>query len=227
MEVKDIIRELEARADAKAVAGMARFGITGTGVYGISMPELIKLGKAIGRDHRLALELWALPGHESRILAALIDDPAQVTEAQMDAWVGDFDSWDVCDQAIMKLFEKTPFGWKKALSWSRAEEEFVKRAGFVMMARLAVSDKRAPDAAFAPFWPEIRRGATDPRNFVKKAVNWALRQIGKRNLVLNKAAVALAHELSGSESAAARWVAADALRELTSLAVERRLTRRA
>jgi len=226
LEVKDVIREMEARADATAAAGMARFGITGANVYGISMPELIKLGKAIGQDHRLALQLWAVPGHETRILAALIDDPKQVTEAQMDAWVQDFDSWDVCDQAIMKLFEKTPYGWAKAITWSRAEAEFVKRAGFVTMARLAVSDKRAPDAAFKAFWPEIKRGATDERNFVKKAVNWALRQIGKRNLALNRVAVTLAHELTGAESAATRWVASDALRELTSLAVQRRLTRK-
>lgn len=215
------------RADAKAAAGMARFGITGAHVYGISMPELIKLSKAIGRDHRLALGLWAAPGHETRILAALIDDPKQVTAAQLDAWVQDFDSWDVCDQAIMKLFEKTPFAWDKALTWSRAEAEFVKRAGYVTMASLAVSDKRAPDAAFTAFWPEIRRGAVDKRNFVKKAVNWALRQIGKRNLALNESAVALAREIAESESAAARWVAADALRELTSPAVQARLARRA
>ena len=227
MEVRDVIRELETRADARAAAGMARFGITGAHVYGISMPELIKLGKAIGRDHRLALELWAVPGRETRILAALIDDPLQVTEAQIDGWVRDFDSWEVCDQAIMKLFEKTPFAWDRALTWSRSEDEFVKRAGFVMMARLAVWDKRAPDAAFTAFWPEIKRGAADERNFVKKAVNWALRQIGKRNLELNAGAVALARELIGAEPAAARWVAADALRELTSPAVQRRLTRRA
>ncbi len=227
MEVKDVIRELEARADTGAAAGMARFGITGAKVYGISMPELIKLGKAVGRDHRLALKLWAVPGRETRILAALIDDPLQVTEMQMDAWVRDFDSWEVCDQAIMKLLEKTPFAWDRALTWSRSEDEFVKRAGFVMMARLAVSDKRAPDAAFSAFWPEIRRGAADGRNFVKKAVNWALRQIGKRNLALNGMATALARELIDAESPAVRWVAADALRELTSPAVQRRLTRRA
>jgi len=227
MEVKDVIRELEARADAGAAAGMARFGITGAQVYGITMPELIKLGKAIGRDHRLALKLWQAPGRETRILAALIDDPAQVTGAQLDAWVRDFDSWEVCDQAIMKLFEKTPFAWDRAITWSRSEAEFVKRAGFVLMARLAVSDKRAPDAAFTAFWPEIRRGAADNRNFVKKAVNWALRQIGKRNLALNAAALALAHEISGYDMPAARWVAADAIRELTSPAVQRRLAGRA
>jgi len=227
MEVQDIIAELEARADPKAAAGMARFGITGARVYGVSMPDLIGLGKAIGRDHALALELWAEPGRETRVLAALVDDPKRVTEVQMEAWVRDFDSWEVCDQAIMKLFEKTPFAWEKALAWSREEAEFVKRAGYVLMARLAVSDKKAPDARFTPFWTEIRRGASDPRNFVKKAVNWALRQIGKRNPALNAEATRVAREIAGYDGAAARWVAADALRELTSPAIQARLKRRA
>ncbi len=227
MELGAVVRELEARADPRVAAGMARFGITGARVFGITMPVLIGLAKKVGHDHALALKLWAVPGRETRVLAALLDDPEMVTGAQMEAWVRDFDSWEVCDQAIMKLFEKTPFAWDKALAWCREDAEFVKRAGYVLMARLAVSDKHASDASFNPFWAEIKRGATDPRNFVKKAVNWALRQIGKRNAALNAKAVTLAREIALLEASAARWVAADALRELTSPAVQARLRRRA
>ena len=180
------------------------------------MPKLRALAKDIGHNHALALDLWASGVHEARILAALIDEPDRVTGAQMERWVKRFDSWDVCDCCCGSLFIKTPFAYRKAIEWSRREEEYVKRAGFVLMASLAVHDKKAPDAVFARYLRLIKMGATDERNFVKKAVNWAMRQIGKRNLSLREAAIKAAREIQQLDSKAARWIAADALRELTS-----------
>jgi 3-methyladenine DNA glycosylase AlkD len=214
MQSKEILRQLKAQRNPKNVAGMARFGINPRHAYGISIPTLRGIARQAGKDHRLAQELWDSCIHEARILAALVDLPAQVTKAQMERWVKDFDSWDVCDQVCSNLFDKTKHAHRKAVEWSRRDDEFVKRAGFVLMAALAVHDKSASDAAFKKFLPLIQRGATDERNFVKKAVNWALRQIGKRNAALNRAARATAREIQTLDSRAARWVAADALREL-------------
>jgi 3-methyladenine DNA glycosylase AlkD len=184
---------------------------------------LRKLAKEIGTNHKLALQLWKSNIHEARILAALIDDPRQVTKSQMNQWVRQFDNWGVCDACCCVLFDKTPFAWDKAIEWSQNKEEFVKRAGFVLMAALAVHNKKAPDKDFLPFFIVIKHHADDGRNFVKKAVNWALRQIGKRNTTLNKKAIAVAREIRKTESSAARWVAADALRELTGKQVQTRL----
>lgn len=223
MRVEDIRRRLKAQANPGNVAGMARFGINPQNTLGVSIPALRTLAKEIGRNHKLAQGLWATRLHEGRILAGMIDDPKLVTEAQMEAWVKDFDSWDVCDQVCSNLFDKTRFAHRKALQWSARAEEFVKRAGFVLMATLAVHDKTAKDTAFLAFLPPIRTGATDERNFVKKAVNWALRQIGKRNHALNRVAIRTANELEVSDSKAARWIATDALRELTSRDVQARL----
>ena len=214
MQAKEILTHLKSLRNPRNVAGMARFGINPRNTLGVSIPTLRKIARQAGKDHRLAQELWASGIHEARILAAMVDDPARVTEAQMERWVKDFDSWDVCDQVCSNLFDKTKFAHRKAVEWSRRDEEFVKRAGFVLMAALAVHDKSAPDAAFIKFLPLIQRGATDERNFVKKAVNWALRQIGKRNAALHRAAIATAREIQQIDSRAARWVAADALREL-------------
>ncbi len=196
------------------VEGMARFGINPRNTLGVSIPQLRQIARHAGKDHRLARELWASGIHEARILAAMVDVPEQVTDTQMERWVGDFDSWDVCDQVCSNLFDKTQSAHRKAAQWSRRDEEFVKRAGFALMAALAVHDKTASDAAFLKFLPLIRRAATDDRNFVKKAVNWALRQVGKRNRALNRAAIAAAREIQRIDSRAARWIAADALREL-------------
>jgi 3-methyladenine DNA glycosylase AlkD len=223
MRAEDIRRRLKAQANPGNVAGMARFGINPQNTLGVSIPALRTLAKEIGRNHKLAQGLWATRLHEGRILAGMIDDPKLVTEAQMEAWVKDFDSWDVCDQVCSNLFDKTRFAHRKALQWSARAEEFVKRAGFVLMATLAVHDKTAKDTAFLAFLPPIRTGATDERNFVKKAVNWALRQIGKRNHALNRVAIRTANELEVSDSKAARWIATDALRELTSRHVQARL----
>lgn len=196
---------------------MARFGIaTWRALGGSNVPYLRTLAKRIGRDHRLAAQLWRSKIHEARILAALVDDPAQVTEGQMEAWAADFDSWDVVDNCCGSLFDKTPFAWRKAEEWSAREQEFVKRAGFALMAYLAVHDKEAPDQAFQRFLPLIEREAGDRRNYARKAVNWALRQIGKRNLALNRKAIATARRIHRTGPRAARWVASDALRELSS-----------
>jgi 3-methyladenine DNA glycosylase AlkD len=214
MQSKEILRQLRAQRDPKNVAGMAQFGINPHNTLGVSIPTLRRIARQGAKDHRVAQELWRSGIHEARILAALVDMPERVTEAQMERWVKDFDSWDVCDQVCSNLFDKTRFARRKAIEWSKRDEEFVKRAGFVMMAALAVHDKTAPDGVFRKFLPLIQRGATDDRNFVKKAVNWALRQIGKRNAALNRAAQATAREIQAIDSKAARWIAADALREL-------------
>jgi 3-methyladenine DNA glycosylase AlkD len=214
MQASEILKQLKAQSNARNIAGMARFGINPHNTYGISIPTLRRIARQSGKDHRLALDLWKSGIHEARILAALVDRPEQVTAAQMERWVKDFDSWDVCDQVCSNLFDKTEFAYSKATAWSRREEEFVRRAGFALMAALAWHDKAGSDAAFRRFLPAIKRGATDERNFVKKAVNWALRQIGKRNRALNRAAVATARQIQRIDSPAARWIAADALREL-------------
>ena len=202
---------------------MARFGIHAQKALGVSVLELRTLARRIGRDHAIAQQLWKTGILEARVLATLIADPTQVTDSLMESWAKDFDSWAVCDAGCCNLFDKTKFAWRKAIEWSRREEEYVKRAGFALMAALAVHDKSATDEKFLKFLPAIRRGAIDDRNFVKKAVNWALRQIGKRNRTLHRAALETARRISALDSRAARWIAADALRELESDAVERRL----
>jgi 3-methyladenine DNA glycosylase AlkD len=225
MNVTDILDHLKSLSNPDAVAGMARYGINPKFAYGISIPTLRALAKEIGRDHALAVQLWDSGMHEARILASMIDDPKQVTEAQMDRWVEDFNSWDLCDQCLGNLFDRQgKLAYRKALEWSARKEEYVKRAGFVLMARLAVGSKGIAD--FESFWPIMIREATDERNYVKKAINWALRQIGKRSLPLNARAIATAHEMQQLDSKAARWIASDALRELTSEAVQARLRER-
>ncbi len=219
----DIVKKLESLSDPEAVQGMARFGINPENTYGISIPNLRKLAKELGLDHTLAQHLWASGIHEARILASMIGNPKMVTEGQMESWAKDFDSWDVCDQCCGNFFDKTIFAHKKAVEWSSREEEFVKRAGFVLMATLAVHDKKAEDENFLEFFPLMIREATDDRNFVKKAVNWALRQIGKRNLSLNKKAIKTAKKIKTIESKAAKWIATNAIRELESEYVQNRL----
>ncbi len=221
--VSKVLHSLKAKASPKNVEGMAKFGMSVKGRLGVSVPEMRKIAKEIGRDHRLALSLWKTGIAEARIVAALIDDPAAVTSAQMDRWVKDFDSWDVCDQACLSLFDKSPLAWQKISEWAEREEEFVKRAAFALIAGLAWHDKQAADNRFIDLFPILMKGADDDRNYVKKAVSWAIRNIGKRNRKLNKAAVRLAKDIQRMDSKAARWVAADAIRELESEAVRRRL----
>jgi 3-methyladenine DNA glycosylase AlkD len=225
MRYEDVIERLESLSDPEVVKGIARYGINPDNALGISIPNLRKLAKEIGRDHAVASGLWASGIHEGRILAGMVDEPAEVSEKQMESWVSDFDSWDVCDQVCMNLFWLTPFAYDKCFEWSSRDKEFVKRAAFALMARLAWSDKRASDEAIEQFLPVIEREATDDRNFVKKAVNWALRQIGKRNPALNEKAVEAALWIQKIDSKSARWIAADALKELTSDAVRERLAK--
>jgi 3-methyladenine DNA glycosylase AlkD len=217
------LARLRACARPDQLEGMARFGIVGPRRLGVSVPDLRRIARELGRDHRLALELWKTGVPDARILAGLVGDPGRLTSAQMDAWAGGFRSWDVCDQVCMNLFDRSPLAWSKVREWARREEEFVKRAAFALTASLASHDRASADAKFERLLPLIARAATDERNFVKKAVNWALRGIGKRNLRLNRAAVAAAREIRLLDSKSARWIAADALRELTGEAVQGRL----
>ncbi len=219
----EVLAKLHASADAASVAGMARFGIDPEKALGVRVPVLRKLGKEIGRDHDLALRLWSEGLRETRILASIIADPTQVSPGLMDAWATKFRDWELCDQCCLNLFRHTPHGHTKAVEWSAREEEFVKRAGFSLMATLAVGDKKASDDVFEAYLPIIEREAGDGRNGVKKAVNWALRQIGKRDLALNAKAIACAERIKHQDAKVARWVASDALRELTSGPVQRRL----
>jgi len=221
--VDEVLERLKAMARSDRVEGMARYGMVAEGRLGVSVPEMRKMAKEVGKDHNLALGLWETGIPEARIVAAMIDEPEKLTEKQMELWVKDINSWDVCDQVCMNLFEKTPLAWKKILDWSEREEEFVKRTALALIACLAWHDKKAEDEKFIELFPVIKRGATDERNYVKKAVNWALRNIGKRNLNLNKAAIETAREIRRIDSKAARWIASSAIKELGSEAVQRRL----
>lgn len=225
MSHDDIISLIKSYADPKSIAGMTKFGIDVTRSYGTSIPALRAIAKKIGKgNHAIAQELWKSGIHEARLLASMIDDYNLVTEEQMEEWVKGFDSWDICDQCCSNLLDKTRYAYKKATEWSSSrDEEFVKRAGFVLMATLAVHDKKAKNNAFLQFLPIIREQSTDERNFVKKAVNWALRQIGKRNLDLNKEAIKTSKSIQNIPSASAKWIASNAISELTSPSVQTRL----
>lgn len=223
-KVEEIIKKLKKLSNSKSVEGMARFGIRPDRALGISIPKLRKMAKEIGKNHKLALQLWESKIHEARILAGLIDEVDKVTTKQMDFWIKGFDSWDVCDMVCANLFDKTPFAFKKAVEWTKRKEEFEKRAGFALMACLAWHDKEANDNKFIKFFPAIKKGSDDERNYVKKAVNWALRQIGKRNKNLNKEAIKIALTIQKIESRSALCIANDALRELKSEAVQKRLS---
>ena len=225
MTLTEAVAALRVLGRPQRLTEYARVGIPNDSALGITIPALRTLARIVGRDHELALQLWETGIHEARLLAAFIDDPAQVTESQLERWVSDFDSWDICD-GVCGLFERTPRAWAKAVEWSAREEEFVQRAAFTLVAGFAVHDKDAPDAHFLAFLPIIRERSSDDRNFVKKAVNWALRNIGKRNGILNVAAIELAEQIRADGSRAGRWIAADALRELRGEAVQARLLRR-
>jgi len=223
--VKDVLDKLQSKARPEQLKGMARYGITVEQRLGVSVPDMRKLAKEIGEDHKLALDLWRTGIAEARIVASMVGDPDKLTEEQMEDWVKGINSWDVCDQVCMNLFEKNQLAWKKIVDWSEREEEFAKRTAFSLIACLAWHDKKASDEKFIELLPIIMRGATDERNFVKKAVNWALRNIGKRNLDLNEAAINTAKEIKRLDLKAARWVASDAIRELESDAIQSRLRR--
>jgi 3-methyladenine DNA glycosylase AlkD len=230
MTADEIIKKLESLENPANIAGMGQFGIVTKKAFGVSAPILKNIAKEIKKlpnnRHKLALELWGTGIYEARIIAYLIDDPKQITPEQMDAWAKNFDNWAICDGACGHLFCRTQFAYQKAFEWSEREEEFVKRAGIVLMAWLAVHDKKADDAKIAQFLPILEKHADDERNFVKKAVNWSLRQIGKRNFALHKLAIETAERIRQRNTKAARWIAADALRELKNAKTIERLKKK-
>jgi 3-methyladenine DNA glycosylase AlkD len=221
-----VLRELKRLANPKVCAKMAYFGVKVPKAYGISQPVLHRLAWRIGKNHELAEQLWSSGIHEARILATLIGEPDKVTSAQMEHWAREFDSWDIVDATCCYLYAGTSAAWRQVEAWSSRQEEFVKRAAFSLAAYLSYKDKQAPDARFEQFLRVIEREAHDERNFVRKAVNWALRNIGKRSLRLNRSAIRAAERIRRQESRSARWIAADALRELRSEAVQQRLRRK-
>jgi 3-methyladenine DNA glycosylase AlkD len=220
-----VLRRLKAKANPGNLEGMARFGITPEKRLGVSMPDIRRIAKESGSDHAVALELWETGIPDARIAASLMAVPGELTEKQMEAWAGGFNSWDVCDQVCMNLFRKSPLAFKKISDWSKRDGEFVKRAAFALIACLACHDRERGDEKFVKLLGIIRRGASDERNYVRKAVSWALRNIGKRNRCLNKAAIRTALDIRRSGTKAARWIASDAVRELESEAVMERLAR--
>jgi 3-methyladenine DNA glycosylase AlkD len=221
--MEDILEKLKEKSRPDQLEGMARFGMSAERRFGVKVPDMRKIAKEAGKDHALALELWKTGIPDAQIVAALVGEPEKLTESQMEDWVKDFNSWDVCDQVCMNLFDKSPLTIKKIHDWSKREEEFVRRAAYALIACVAWHDKEAGDEMFIQLLPVIQQGATDERNFVKKSVNWALRHIGKRNLNLNKEAIKVAEEIKKMDSKAARWIASDALRELRSENVQSRL----
>ena len=225
--VEHVLEILTAKAQPDQLEGMANFGIITEQRLGVKVPDMRMIAKQIGKNHDLALALWQTGILEARIVAGMIAEPDELTEEQMEAWVADINSWDVCDQLCMNLFEKSTYAQKKIFEWSDRDEEFVKRAAFALIACLAWHDKEASDDAFIQYLPLIKREATDSRNFVKKAVNWALRNIGKRNLALNKVAIKAAKEIREIDDKTARWVASNAIRELKSERVQERLRKKA
>lgn len=225
MTAKQVIAELKKNGSKENLKGMERFGINVKKAFGVSVPVMRSLAKIIGKNHELALELWGSGYHEARHVASMIDDPKLVSKAQMNKWVRDFNSWDICDGTCSNLFRKTPHAIEKIFEWCEKKDEFVRRAGFSLMCYVAVHHKTRDDEEFLEFFPLIKKYSTDDRNFVKKAVNWALRQIGKRSVYLNEEALKLAKEIQALDSKAAKWIAADAIRELTNPKVLDRIKR--
>jgi len=223
MNYEEVIEKLHSMSNQKNVEGMAQYGINPNNNLGVSIYQLRPIAKENGKDHNLAQKLWNSGIHDARLLACFIDDPEKVTGEQMDSWAKDFDSWDICDQACTSLFDLNPLAWKKVFEWAKRDEEFVKRGAFSLIAGLSVHDKNADDKKFEKFFPLIIKHSTDERNYVKKAVNWALRNIGKRNANLNKKAIKTSKEILKINNKTARWIAKDAVRELTSEKIQTRL----
>ena len=224
-QVDAVLAQLKKRSSKKTRDGMARFAIPSDNAYGVSMSDIKAVAKPLGRDHALAIALWDSGNYEARMVTSFIADPAQLTPAQMDAWVKDFDNWAHCDAMCFNLFDRSPHAWKKVAQWSRRKPEFEKRTAFALLWSLSVHDKKAGDEKFLDGLNLIEREAEDERNFVKKAVNMALRAIGKRNRALNAAAIDVATRLAASKNATARWNGKDALRELTSASVKKRIAK--
>lgn len=225
-QVRAALSSLKQMSTPRDRENLKRFGITANKAFGVSMANMQLLAKRLGRNHELAAALWDTGWYEARMLTSFVDEPARVTAAQMDRWVKDFDNWAICDTLCFHLFDRTRFAWEKARQWASARGEFVKRSAFALMASLAGHDKAASDAQFLALLPLIEQGAYDERNFAKKGVNWALRMVGRRNVALHAAALAVAERLARSEEAACRWVGKDAVRELGSAKVRARLASR-
>lgn len=223
MQLSEIMKRLKANSNLDDIAMMARFGITPDKTFGTKMPVLKAIAREIGKNHELAQKLWDKGYRETRIIASMIEDPVQVTDEQMNKWASDFTYWEICDQTVMNLFGRLDTAWDKAVEWSSSKHEGTKRAAFVLMARLAVHEKKADDDKFERFLPLIVREADDEKNDVKKAVNWALRQIGKRNPALNEKAIKTAEKIRKLNSKSAKWIAADAIKELTGDKVQKRI----
>jgi 3-methyladenine DNA glycosylase AlkD len=224
-DLESIVDQLKRLGTKKVREGMARFAIPSEKAFGVPVGEIRKYAKRLGQSHELAAALWETPWYEVRMLACFVDDPARVTPEQMDRWCQDFDSWAICDTACFHLFDRTPHAFRKVLLWSRRKPEFEKRAAFALLASIALHDKQAPDEPFAKCLPLAERAATDPRNFVKKGVVWALRGVGGRNPALYAAAIGVAERLAKSTDPTARWVGKTTLRELNSAAATRRLAK--
>jgi 3-methyladenine DNA glycosylase AlkD len=200
---------------------MARYGIPSDRTFGVPVGVMQARAKGIGRDHALAEALWKTGWYEARMMAAFVDEPERVTRRQMDAWARDFDSWAITDTVCLHLFDRTPLAWACVPRWAASPREFVKRAGFALMAALALHDKAAPDARFLPMLALVEEGASDDRNFVKKGVSWALRGMGRRSPRLNAASVTLARRLAASGDRTAKWVGRDALRDFARVKARR------
>ena len=226
MNAEEVLDRLGSISDSTRLQGMSRYGINVNDALGVSMPEMRGLAKSIGKEHDLALDLWNSGVHEARIMTSLLADPKLLTEEQMEMMVQDLDSWDVCDQCCSNLFSRTPMAMRKALEWSEREAEFQKRAGFATMAALAVHCKQLREEDIMLLLEAVVRESHDDRNYVRKAVNWALRQIGKRDMGSNRSAINAAEKVLARGDRASRWVASDALRELRSEAVQERLKNR-
>jgi 3-methyladenine DNA glycosylase AlkD len=220
---KEILEKLKTKSRKDQLEGMARFGINTNNRLGVSIPDIRRIAKEFGRNHEVALELWKTGYDDAKITAALVDDPDKVSEDQMDEWVKDFNSWDVCDQICMNLFDRSPYAWKKIFEWSKREKEFVKRAAFTLLACLAWHDKNAEDDKFLEYFPLIKKNVDDDRNYVKKAVSWSLRHIGKRNLNLHKHVLVFANDIKQIDSKTARWIGSDVIRDLHSESTKKRL----
>lgn len=226
MTSTEVLKYLKRHGRKRNIETMKHFGIDTPKAFGVTAPVVRKLAKQIGTDHPLAQKLWRTGFHEARVIAALIADPDKTTISMMEQWVNDFDSWALCDACCGELFDYTSYAVAQAQAWSTRRKEFVKRAGFVLMAELAVHDTSMENSVFVSFFPLIERESTDKRNFVKKAVNWALRQIGKRNVFLHSRAMTMAKTLSRHPDSTAQWIGTDALKELRSDIVRRRLIRK-
>ena len=214
--VRNIIKKLEELSKPEEVQGMARFGISPKKTYGLRMPVIKSIAKECGKSHELAKKLWEIDTRETRIIASLVDIPKYVTTQQMDDWANEFDYWEICDQCCINLFRKTEFAYDKVYEWTKNDKEFVKRAGFALIAVLAVHDKKKDDETFELLLELAKKESCDERNYVKKAINWTIRQIGKRNWNLNKKAILISEEIDEINCKSAHWIAKDAIRELNS-----------